>query len=96
MRRFYVLGFLLLLISKADAQKKNFTFEQLFRNVETNALKPLPVIKGWVDDTHYIVVQKDANGTSTTLLTDVKTGKGNGPLNHFFNPEKLIKHEVVG
>ena len=26
---------------------------------------------------------------------DVQTGKGNGPLNHFFNPQKLIKHELV-
>ncbi len=26
---------------------------------------------------------------------DVKTGKGNGPLNHFFNPQKLIKNELV-
>lgn len=26
---------------------------------------------------------------------DVRTGAGNGPLNHFFNPEKLIIHEVV-
>ncbi|RBQ11484.1 bifunctional hydroxymethylpyrimidine kinase/phosphomethylpyrimidine kinase [Pedobacter miscanthi] len=26
---------------------------------------------------------------------DVRTGKGNGPLNHFFNPKKLVKHEVV-
>jgi hydroxymethylpyrimidine/phosphomethylpyrimidine kinase len=26
---------------------------------------------------------------------DVVTGKGNGPLNHFFNPEKLIKNELV-
>lgn len=26
---------------------------------------------------------------------DVVTGKGNGPLNHFFNPQKLIKHELV-
>ena len=25
---------------------------------------------------------------------DVKTGEGNGPLNHFFNPIKLIKHEL--
>lgn len=25
---------------------------------------------------------------------DVKTGEGNGPLNHFFNPEKLIKYEL--
>lgn len=26
---------------------------------------------------------------------DVQTGHGNGPLNHFFNPQKLIKHEMV-
>jgi len=26
---------------------------------------------------------------------DVETGKGNGPLNHFFNPQKLIKNELV-
>lgn len=26
---------------------------------------------------------------------DVKTGKCNGPLNHFFNPQKLIKYEMV-
>jgi hydroxymethylpyrimidine/phosphomethylpyrimidine kinase len=25
---------------------------------------------------------------------DVKTGKGNGPLNHFYNPQKLIKHKI--
>ncbi|MBT2621127.1 bifunctional hydroxymethylpyrimidine kinase/phosphomethylpyrimidine kinase [Chryseobacterium sp. ISL-6] len=26
---------------------------------------------------------------------DVKTGLGNGPLNHFFNPQKLVKNEMV-
>lgn len=26
---------------------------------------------------------------------DVVTGKGNGPLNHFYNPQKLIKNELV-
>lgn len=25
---------------------------------------------------------------------DVKTGEGNGPLNHFYDPEKLQKHEM--
>jgi hydroxymethylpyrimidine/phosphomethylpyrimidine kinase len=25
---------------------------------------------------------------------DVKTGEGNGPLNHFFNPTKLIRYEL--
>jgi len=28
--------------------------------------------------------------------SDVLTGKGNGPLNHFFNPHKMIKHALVG
>ncbi|MDN3580890.1 bifunctional hydroxymethylpyrimidine kinase/phosphomethylpyrimidine kinase [Mucilaginibacter flavus] len=26
---------------------------------------------------------------------DVKTGEGEGPLNHFFDPQKLIKHKVA-
>ncbi|AFD08810.1 bifunctional hydroxymethylpyrimidine kinase/phosphomethylpyrimidine kinase [Solitalea canadensis] len=26
---------------------------------------------------------------------DVRTGEGNGPLNHFFNPQKLIKYEIL-
>lgn len=26
---------------------------------------------------------------------DVRTGKGNGPLNHFFNPQSMIKYELV-
>ena len=26
---------------------------------------------------------------------DVKTGNGNGPLNHFYNPQKLIKHTIM-
>jgi hydroxymethylpyrimidine/phosphomethylpyrimidine kinase len=25
---------------------------------------------------------------------DVQTGKGNGPLNHFFNPQKLITYDM--
>lgn len=35
------------------------------------------------------VYQAIANGK------DVQTGLGNGPLNHFFNPQKLIKNEMV-
>jgi len=26
---------------------------------------------------------------------DVQLGMGNGPLNHFFNPQKQIKYELV-
>lgn len=37
------------------------------------------------------------NYVSEAILagSDVQTGKGNGPLNHFFNPQKLIKNELV-
>ncbi|MPS74491.1 MAG: bifunctional hydroxymethylpyrimidine kinase/phosphomethylpyrimidine kinase [Chryseobacterium sp.] len=37
------------------------------------------------------------NYVSEAILkgSDVQTGQGNGPLNHFFNPQKLIKNELV-
>jgi len=37
------------------------------------------------------------NYVSEAILegSHVQTGKGNGPLNHFFNPQKLIKNELV-
>ena len=37
------------------------------------------------------------NYVSEAILegSNVQTGKGNGPLNHFFNPQKLIKNELV-
>src|SRR5437016_3967384 len=65
---------LLLLIIPAIGQKKNFTFEQVFKNIDVQVTKPLPVIKGWTDDTHYLALQKDANGKTSTMVVDVKTG----------------------
>src|SRR5690349_3751027 len=50
----------------ATAQKKDFTFSQVFRNQPTDFLKPLPEVETWADDNHYVV-----NGKSI----DVKTGK---------------------
>jgi dipeptidyl-peptidase-4 len=69
---------LLLLIAAipSAAQKKNFTYDQLFKNTSVAAItKPLPSIRGWVDDEHYIELQKDAAGATTFLSVDVKTGK---------------------
>ena len=34
-------------------------------------------------------------GTNVLIGKNVKIGKGNGPVNHFFNPQKLIKNENV-
>lgn len=70
-------GLLLLVASlSSTAQKKNFTYDQLFKNPAANNLsKPLPSIRGWVDDEHYIELQKDAEGKTIFLSVDVKTGK---------------------
>lgn len=65
----------LLLITITSHAQKNFTFDQIFRNGETNVVKQLPVIKGWADDTHYLLSQKEADGKLATYMVDVKTGK---------------------
>ena len=70
-----VLPCLLLIAIISHAQKQNFTFEQIFKNGESNVTKQLPTVKGWADDTHYLLTQKEADGRSTTSMVDVKTGK---------------------
>jgi dipeptidyl-peptidase-4 len=70
-----VLPCLLLVVITTHAQKQNFTFEQIFKNGESNVTKQLPTVKGWADDTHYLLVQKEADGRNMTTMVDVKTGK---------------------
>jgi dipeptidyl-peptidase 4 len=72
-----VSGSLLLLVSHiAFAQKKTFTYDQVFRNASSVQItKSLPAIRGWVDDNHYIEMQKDAAGKMVAMSVDVKTGK---------------------
>lgn len=79
MRKLILLGTActLLLASSfsSTAQKKDFSYDQLFKNAATNTSKPLPMIRGWVDDEHYIELQKDAEGKTVFLAVEVKTGK---------------------
>ncbi|WP_205509458.1 S9 family peptidase [Longitalea arenae] len=65
----------LLVIAITSHAQKNFSFDQLFRNGETNVVKQLPVVKGWADDTHYLLTQKEADGKMATYMVDVKTGQ---------------------
>ncbi|NML20426.1 prolyl oligopeptidase family serine peptidase [Pseudoflavitalea sp. G-6-1-2] len=69
--------FLLVTLSlPVAAQKKQFSSEQLLKNnLPANITKPLPTIRGWVDDEHYIEVQRNASGEATTVSVDVKSGK---------------------
>lgn len=43
-----------------------------------------------------VAAAQDYVQTAILQGADVLTGKGRGPLNHFFNPHKMIKHELVG
>lgn len=69
MRNIFVLV-LITISALATAQKKDFTFDELFRRKLTDFTKPLPDIQGWKDDEHYIQLLDDK-----TVLVDVKTGK---------------------
>jgi dipeptidyl-peptidase-4 len=84
-----VLPGLLLIVYSAAAQKRNFTFDQVFKNAETNATKALPVIKGWTDDTHFLQAQKEADGKMSVVLVDVKSGKS-VPYPNIEMPDQLF------
>lgn len=75
------------LYTSLQAQKKNFSYDQLFKGAAVSATKPLPVIRGWVDDEHYLEMRQSATDTSKQELVsvNVKTGKaiayeGNAPV----------------
>jgi dipeptidyl-peptidase-4 len=75
MRKIFLLAVLFVPFA-LSAQKKTFTYDQVFKNTSTvQVTKPLPAIRGWVDDNHYIEMQKDAAGKMVAMSVDVKTGK---------------------
>ena len=77
MRRIQVLITLMLCMTlQLSAQLKQVSFEQAFKGMPSKISKPLPAIRGWVDDEHYIELRKDeSDGQMKTMSVDVKTGK---------------------
>src|SRR5262249_10343547 len=79
MRKILLLAATCLLFTLATvqvtAQKKNLTYEQVFSNPVSDINKPLPGIRGWADDDHYLEMQKNADGKMLVMSVDVKTGK---------------------
>lgn len=71
------IAFTLLLVTSAGAQqKKDFTYDQVFKGSTTNVQQQMPQINKWVDDEHYLEMKKDnADGGKMKLMSvDVKTG----------------------
>lgn len=59
----------LLSIPLSAQDKKDLTYEQIWKNAPSGVSQPLPAINGWADDTHYIEVRK-----GQAYKIDVKTG----------------------
>lgn len=67
---------LLITVVSTSAQQKLFTYDQLFNTPVANITKPLPVIRGWADDDHYLEMRKGDTGNRQQLFAvNVKTGK---------------------
>jgi dipeptidyl-peptidase-4 len=64
------------------AQKKLFTYDQLFKGQFPAIFKPLPQIEGWADDDHYIESRSNNNGSDISMSVDVLSGRAMPYINN--------------
>src|SRR5689334_6327060 len=58
------------------AQKKDFSYQQLFENAKTDVSKSLPIVTKWLDDEHYLESRRDeVDGKMKLMNVEVKSGK---------------------
>ncbi|MFB0566344.1 MAG: S9 family peptidase [Candidatus Aminicenantaceae bacterium] len=63
---------------EARSQKnlKKITYEQAFRNAEPRIIKPISIIRNWIDDEHYLLSEMDEEEQVTKLFkAHARTGK---------------------
>jgi dipeptidyl-peptidase-4 len=75
MNKFLSVSLIIIVPLITEAQKKSFTFDQLFRGNFPAIFNALPEIEGWVDDDHYIEVRTDERGSKTSWSVNVRDGK---------------------
>jgi dipeptidyl-peptidase 4 len=76
MRKISFLLIIVCITTHLSAQKKSVSYEQAFKGTATNITQPLPGIKKWVDEEHYIELRKDENSNKINqFLVEVKSGK---------------------
>ena len=61
----------------SSAQQKELTYDQIFKAASSNILQPLPSLQGWVDDDHYLIMQKDKSDNDKLKLMSVDAKTGN-------------------
>jgi len=64
---------LLLLSLSSSAQLKDLSFEEVFNKPASDILNPLPVYRGWADNSHYIEYRMEAK-QSKPYTVDARTG----------------------
>ncbi|UCH64425.1 MAG: DPP IV N-terminal domain-containing protein [Ignavibacterium sp.] len=73
-----IIFILILLILSADgiifAQNKNLTFSQVYQFSEPRILQRLPVMKGWLDDNHFLQM-KIENESNYLMKVNAESGK---------------------
>lgn len=75
MKRLLTLAFFALSLA-VFGQTKEVSYQQAFENAPIKLSKPLPQVREWVDDDHYIENRKDeADGKMKLFSVEVKTGK---------------------
>jgi dipeptidyl-peptidase-4 len=90
MNKFLSVSLILTIPLITEAQKKNFTFDQLFRGQFPAIFNALPEIEGWADDEHYIEVRNDDRGVKTTWSVDVHNGKATAYTNADDEGEMMV------
>jgi dipeptidyl-peptidase 4 len=60
-------------INATAQEKKDLTFRQIFKGDASGLYQPLPGIRGWADDTHYIEMRAEGGNTKAWKV-DAKTG----------------------
>ncbi len=76
MRRFVLMLVAFYCLGGLYAQKKSITYDQAFKGIATNIIRPLPSYGKWIDNTHYTETKKDeTDGQVKTFSVDVLTGK---------------------
>jgi dipeptidyl-peptidase 4 len=75
MRKISFIIVIIFIAAGLSAQQKSVSYQQAFKGAPLTITQPLPVIKKWADNNHYIEMRKDADGKMTDMLVEVKTGK---------------------
>jgi dipeptidyl-peptidase-4 len=73
-------------------EKKDLTFGQIFKGEASGVSKPLPAIRGWADDTHYIEMRSDGKAWKVDAQTASATPYEKAPEGASV---AVVQHDII-